>query len=229
MVPSRLRADRFSYRVVKRALDTALSVAALVLGAPPAALIALAIRMASAGPVFFAQERVGANGRRFTIFKFRTLPLEPRHVSDHRWSDTAPPEAGPLGRLLRRLGLDEWPQFWNVLRGEMSVVGPRPERPRFAEAFGQELEDYSLRQRLRPGITGWAQIHGLRGHSDIADRLQYDLYYLRHWSLALDLKILLLTPLRALRARRPAPVPTGRALPLEREALSEVRDHARSF
>ena len=220
---------RFSYAVVKRALDIVIASAALVLGVPLAAAIALAIKASSPGPALFAQELIGWNGRRFTLYKFRTLPVGPPDMSEHRWSDTAPPEAGSLGRVLRRLGLDEWPQCWNVLRGEMSVVGPRPERPHFAEGFGQALESYSLRQRLKPGITGWAQIHGLTGASDISRRLEYDLYYLRNWSLGLDLKILLRTPLRALWRRAATVAPTLPSATSAPEAIPEVRDHARSF
>lgn len=221
-------ADRFSSVVSKRAMDIALSVTALVLCAPLAVLIALAIRASFTGPVLFKQERIGRKGRHFTLYKFRTLPLEPPEVSERRWSDTAPPEAGRLGRLLRRLGLDEWPQFWNVLRGEMSVVGPRPERPHFAEGFRQALASYSLRERMKPGITGWAQIHGLTGVSEISRRLEYDLYYLQSWSLWLDLKILLLTPLRAL--RRPV-VAEALAPPARRvfEPAPEVHDHVESL
>jgi len=220
-------ADRFSYAVLKRALDIAVSLTALVLGAPLMALVAVAIKVSSAGPVLFQQERVGANGRSFTLYKFRTLPVQPQELSDRLWRDTAPPEAGRLGRLLRRLGLDEWPQFWNVLRGEMSVVGPRPERPHFAERFGQALEVYTLRQWLKPGITGWAQIHGLTGASSISRRLEYDLYYFRNWSLGLDLKILLLTPVAALRrlVQDEAPASSAGAASAP---VPEVRDHAKS-
>lgn len=221
-------ADRLSFAAVKRVMDIALSSIALVLGAPLAALIALAIRASSTGPVLFKQERIGCNGRHFTLCKFRTLPLEPPEVSERRWSDTAPPEAGRLGRLLRRLGLDEWPQFWNVLRGEMSVVGPRPERPHFAEGFRQALEGYALRERLKPGITGWAQIHGLTGASDISRRLEYDLYYVRNRSLWLDLKILLLTPLRALRRPVVAEASAPPARPVF-EPAPEVHDHVESL
>lgn len=229
---------RLPYRLVKRGIDIILSLAALVLGAPLAVAIALAIRCTSGAPVFFAQERVGCNGRRFMIYKFRTLPREPSDVSDQRWSQTAPPEAGRLGGLLRRRGLDEWPQFWNVLRGEMSVVGPRPERPHFAEVFRRNLAAYPLRQRLKAGITGWAQIHGLRGDSDISARLAYDLYYLRHWSLALDFKILLLTPIRAFRGGQWMPVRSAPASPPAAlstradptlDGVSETRDHAPSI
>jgi lipopolysaccharide/colanic/teichoic acid biosynthesis glycosyltransferase len=184
----------------------------MVLGAPLGALITAAIRIASPGPIIFSQLRVGENGRPFTIYKFRTLPWKPSRTNDSRWLDTEPAEAGAMGRFLRRTGLDEWPQFWNVLRGEMSVVGPRPERPKFAARFTREMPGYRQRQLVKPGITGWAQIHGLRGHGDIRERLAFDLFYLENRSLWLDCKILLATPLSALGAPR-----------------SPLKDHARSI
>lgn len=230
--------DGLRYRLVKRAIDVVFSLCALVLGAPLVAAIALAIRCTSGAPVFFAQERVGGNGRRFIIYKFRTLPPEPSDVSDLRWSRTVPPEAGRLGGLLRRLGLDEWPQFWNVLRGEMSVVGPRPERPHFDSVFRRTLAAYPLRQRLKGGITGWAQIHGMRGDSDISARLAYDLHYLHNWSLALDFRIMLLTPIQTFR-RQPwirgqsAPACSAAAVSTQAASpsggVSEKRDHALSL
>jgi lipopolysaccharide/colanic/teichoic acid biosynthesis glycosyltransferase len=189
----------------------------MILGAPLGALIAAAIRIGSRGPILFSQTRLGKKGEPFTIYKFRTLPWrssQANHVDDSRWLGTEPAEAGPLGRFLRRTGLDEWPQFWNVLRGEMSVVGPRPERPQFAARFKRQFTGYRLRQHLKPGITGWAQVHGLRGRSDIRERVALDLYYLENWSLWLDCKILLLTPLSAFGAHRPSP---------------PLKDHAGSF
>jgi exopolysaccharide biosynthesis polyprenyl glycosylphosphotransferase len=185
--------DRLSYAWAKRVFDLTLAAAALGLGAPLAALIAALIKLTSPGPVFFVQERVGVNGRTFRMYKFRTLPVRPAETSETEWSPTSPEDAGRLGCLLRRLRLDEWPQFWNVLKGEMSVVGPRPERVHFAAGFRQALLEYGLRHRLKAGITGWAQVHGLTGDTAISRRLEYDLYYLRHWSLLLDLRIVLLT------------------------------------
>ncbi len=196
-----------SYLSCKRAFDTLVAASALVLGAPLAALIAALIRLSSSGPIFFSQTRIGERGRPFTIYKFRTLPVAPAAEAE-RWVDVAPPEAGVVGRFLRVTGLDEWPQFWNVLRGEMSVVGPRPERPKFSARFNRQIHGYGQRQSVLPGITGWAQIHGLRGDSDIRERLAFDLYYLENRGFWLDCKIVLLTPLltplSALRLNRPA-------------------------
>jgi lipopolysaccharide/colanic/teichoic acid biosynthesis glycosyltransferase len=202
------------YSFVKRILDVSVSAAALVIGAPVAALIAAAIRLSSQGPIIFSQKRVGKQGQPFTIYKFRTLPWDPRRKprrkNDARWIDIAPPEAGVLGRFLRRTGLDEWPQFWNVLRGEMSVIGPRPERQKFAERFSREIAGYDERHEILPGITGLAQVTGLRGDGDLRERLACDLYYLEHCGFWLDCKILLLTPLSLLRTQPP------------------LKDHARS-
>ena len=235
--PLRSPAGRISYRVGKRALDIAVSLAALALGAPLVLLIGAVIRAKSKGPILFAQERLGLNSRRFTLYKFRTLPVAPCQVTDQRWGGEAQ-RADAFGRWLRRLGLDEWPQFWNVLRGEMSVVGPRPERPYFAQGFEQALECYPLRHLVHSGITGWAQVNGLTGDTEISRRLEYDLAYVREWSPLLDLKILLLTPLCVLRLRcRPeSEVPAVEprlGLPVQtsetRGGLREVGEHARSF
>jgi len=199
----------FAYGAVKRLLDVSLSAVGFVLAAPLGALVAAAIRITSSGPVIFSQMRLGENGRPFTIYKFRTLPWEPEQRTDTdrtdtrrvdtRWMEVCPREAGWLGRWLRRTGLDELPQLWNVLRGEMSLVGPRPERPNFAERFRREFPGYRRRMQAKPGVSGWAQIHGLRGRCDIGERLRFDLYYLKHRSLWLDLRILLLTPSGLLR------------------------------
>lgn len=190
--------DRLSYAWAKRAFDVLLAALALILGAPFAAVIAALVKLTSPGPVFFVQERIGANGRTFRMYKFRTLPVRPSKTSETEWSPTSPADAGRLGALLRRLRLDEWPQFWNVLKGDMSVVGPRPERVHFANGFREALQEYGLRHRLKAGITGWAQVHGMTGDTEISRRLEYDLYYLRHWSLGLDLRILLMTVWAAL-------------------------------
>jgi len=211
-----------AYDGVKRLLDVSLAVLGTILAAPLAALIAAAVRIFSSGPVIFSQMRLGENGRSFTIYKFRTLPWEPERDSfaesgDPRWMEVTPPEAGVLGGALRRTGLDELPQLWNVLRGEMSMVGPRPERPNFVSRFRREHPGYRRRMQVKPGITGWAQIHGLRGRCDIGERLRFDLYYLKHRSLWLDLRILLLTPFGLL--RHPGDRPSSRDFAPEAEGV----------
>lgn len=183
------------WRWIKRCADFLLAAPVLMVTAPLWAMLAVLVKLTSAGPVIYRQERVGLGGRIFTIYKFRTMykdaevngpiwPLEP-YGRD--------PRCTPVGRFLRWTGLDELPQLFNVLKGDMSLVGPRPERPEFAHIFSQSHPRYALRQRVRPGLTGWAQVKGLRGNSSIQERLKYDLAYIERWTPALDLKILFLT------------------------------------
>ena len=189
-------AESALYVVLKRAFDLVLSCAVLLLGAPVFGLIALLIRLSSPGPVFFVQERVGLNGKLFPMFKFRTMAVSLQSDSDTRWTVKNDPRCTPLGRILRRTGLDELPQFFNVLKGDMSVVGPRPERPLLVQRFMQSVGSYNRRHFLKVGITGWAQVNGWRGNTSIDKRIEYDLYYVRHWTLSFDLLIVLLTLVR---------------------------------
>lgn len=182
--------EEFDYVFLKRALDLALSALLAVLLLPVMAMIAAVVFLRSGKPVLLKQERVGRGGRRFHLYKFRTLPVSSLPASDRQW--TVDPDDA-WGRFLRRTGLDELPQLLNVLRGEMSLVGPRPERPHFVEQFRRQLPLYGTRHRFQAGITGWAQVHGWRGNTSISRRVEHDLYYLRHWSLALDLRILWMT------------------------------------
>ena len=185
--------ETMGYLVLKRCFDVVFSVLALAIAAIPMLAIALAVKLSSAGPVLFTQERVGINGRTFTMYKFRTMRISPLAESDRRWTTRNDERCTALGNLLRRSCLDELPQFFNVLRGEMSVVGPRPERPHFVEKFNDEIAAYNTRHHLKSGITGWAQVNGLRGDTDIAKRVELDLYYLRNWSFTFDLEIILRT------------------------------------
>jgi exopolysaccharide biosynthesis polyprenyl glycosylphosphotransferase len=184
------------YIILKRAFDLAFSAAVLTLVTPVFVLIALAVRVSSPGPVFFVQERVGLNGKLFRMFKFRTMAVSSQSDSDARWTVKNDPRCTPLGRILRRTGLDELPQFFNVLKGDMSVVGPRPERPLLVQRFMQSVGSYNRRHFLKVGITGWAQVNGWRGDTSIDKRIEYDLYYVRHWTLSFDLLIVLLTLVR---------------------------------
>jgi Undecaprenyl-phosphate glucose phosphotransferase len=181
---------------VKRALDVAISAAALALMALPALLIAWLIKRDSPGPAFYSQERMGLDGKQFTVYKFRTMPVDAESETGPIWADEDDPRATRMGRRLRRHDLDEWPQFWNVLKGEMSIVGPRPERPFFVEQFKQRIPQYMLRHKVKAGITGWAQVNGWRGNTSIEKRIEYDLYYIENWSVSLDLKIMWLTLIR---------------------------------
>ena len=161
-------------------------------------LIALLIKLTSPGPLFFSQERVGLNGRKFKMLKFRTMHQSPSLNPDSHWTVPNDPHVTPLGRWLRRSNLDELPQFLNVLKGDMSIVGPRPERPFFLERFRQEVPEYMARHYVKSGITGWAQVNGWRGDTAIAERVAHDLYYIRNWGMKLDIKILFLTLMRTL-------------------------------
>jgi lipopolysaccharide/colanic/teichoic acid biosynthesis glycosyltransferase len=149
----------------------------------------------------YAQERMGLDGRVFRIFKFRTMVPDAERESGAVWSSPGDPRRTRLGAFLRRTGLDELPQLWNVLRGDMSLVGPRPERPTLIEEFRREVPGYMLRHKVRAGLTGWAQIHGWRGNTSLHERLEHDIYYIQNWSLGLDLRILLATLWRGWRDR----------------------------
>lgn len=189
-------AESTFYVVLKRAFDLVFSGTVLILGAPVLGLIALLVRLTSPGPVFFVQERVGLNGKLFRMYKFRTMEVAPRTESDTKWTVRNDPRCTKLGRILRQTGLDELPQFFNVLKGDMSVVGPRPERPLLVQRFMKSVGNYNRRHFLKVGITGWAQVNGLRGDTSIEKRVEYDLYYVRHWTLKFDLLIVLLTFVR---------------------------------
>jgi exopolysaccharide biosynthesis polyprenyl glycosylphosphotransferase len=186
-------AETISYVILKRSFDMAFSLLALVISAIPMALIAIAVKLSSPGPVFFVQERVGINGQAFKMLKFRTMKVAPAEESDTRWTVAGDPRQTTIGLFLRRSCLDELPQFFNVLWGDMSVVGPRPERPHFVEKFSDEIDAYNTRHHLKSGITGWAQVNGLRGDTDIAKRVELDIYYIQNWSFTFDLQIILMT------------------------------------
>jgi len=181
---------------VKRVVDVTVAGLALVLLSPLLAIIAIAVRLQDRGPIFYRQVRVGFERRRFTIIKFRTMHVEAERDLGAIWSVPGDPRCTRLGFYLRRLGVDELPQLWNVLRGDMSLVGPRPERPEFTREFRKEHTGYDIRHTVRPGITGYAQIHGWRGYTSLEERLRHDIYYVRNWSLALDAYVLAMTLVR---------------------------------
>jgi putative colanic acid biosynthesis UDP-glucose lipid carrier transferase len=182
-----------SARLVKALEDYALGAVVFALALPMMALIALGIKLTSPGPVLYRQVRVTWNGEHFEMLKFRTMPVDAERASGPVWLRRDEARATPLGALLRRLSLDELPQLANVLRGDMSLVGPRPERPEFVEQFRREIPGYMQKHLVKAGITGWAQVNDLRGDTDLARRIQYDLYYIDHWSVWFDLRILMLT------------------------------------
>jgi Undecaprenyl-phosphate glucose phosphotransferase len=185
--------------VLKRGFDLVFALVGLVGLSPLFLLIAIWIRLDSKGPVFHAQERLGLNGRPFRMFKFRTMQADAEAEGAAGWTRPGDPRRTRAGRVLRPLSLDELPQLWNVLLGQMSLVGPRPERPVYVRRFRASVPRYMLRHHVKAGITGWAQIHGLRGDTPLERRIEYDLYYIRHWSLAFDFKIMFLTLLRVFR------------------------------
>jgi Undecaprenyl-phosphate glucose phosphotransferase len=182
--------------IVKRTIDFALSSAALMVLSAPLALVALLVKATSKGPVFYRQERMGLDGKSFTIVKFRSMFEDAERHTGPVWAVAGDPRVTPFGRFLRRSNLDELPQLWNVFRGDMSIVGPRPERPHFVEQFKHKIPQYMLRHKVRAGLTGWAQVNGWRGNTPLEKRIEYDLYYIENWSVRLDLKIIWLTVLR---------------------------------
>jgi Undecaprenyl-phosphate glucose phosphotransferase len=187
--------------VGKRVFDVVVSLAALSAVAPAMAAIALAIRASGGRPVLFVQQRVGLDGVAFDMFKFRTMERDAEDESGPVWAAPADPRRTRLGAFLRRFSLDELPQLWNVLRGDMSLVGPRPERPFFIEQFRREIPGYMLRHKVKAGVTGWAQVHGWRGATSLHERVEHDIYYIQNWSIGLDMRILVLTLLRIWRQR----------------------------
>jgi exopolysaccharide biosynthesis polyprenyl glycosylphosphotransferase len=187
--------ERASARALKRTFDLAVTLPALLVLSPVLLLTALAVKLTSRGPVFYRQERVGRGNRPFWVLKFRTMRADAETTTGPVWAAKDDPRRTPIGAFLRRTSLDELPQLFNVLSGEMSLVGPRPERPHFVDQFQRSIPRYLERHRVKAGITGWAQVHGLRGNTPIEERTRYDLWYVENWSLALDVKVLLRTAL----------------------------------
>ncbi|MBA4394283.1 MAG: undecaprenyl-phosphate glucose phosphotransferase, partial [Desulfobacca sp.] len=180
-------------RVLKRFFDLVVAFLVLVLTTPLFFLIALAIKVTSPGPVLYRQVRMGLDGRIFEMLKFRSMVVGAEQESGPVWAQKEDPRRTPLGQIIRKISLDELPQLINVLRGEMSLVGPRPERPELIESFKDKIPKYMLRHRMKAGMTGWAQIHGWRGNTSLEKRIEFDLFYIENWSLLLDLKILIKT------------------------------------
>ncbi len=179
--------------LVKRAADIFGSTLFLLIASPLFIIIAILVKFTSKGPVFYGQERMSVDGRKFKMWKFRSMKTDAEEKSGAVWAVENDDRKTKLGNSLRKTSLDEIPQFWNVLKGDMSLVGPRPERPVFIEQFKEQIPSYMLRHRVKAGITGWAQINGWRGNTSIEKRIEFDLYYIKHWSLWFDVRILLLT------------------------------------
>ncbi|MGN0774063.1 MAG: undecaprenyl-phosphate glucose phosphotransferase [Candidatus Ventricola sp.] len=185
--------DDLGWAMVKRAMDIAGSLCLIVVFSPVMLAVAIGVKLSSPGPVLFKQERIGKNKKPFRMLKFRSMRVT--GTEDTGWSTDSDPRKTRFGSFIRKFSLDELPQFFNVLKGDMSLVGPRPELPYHVRHFKEEVPLYLLRQQVRPGITGWAQVNGLRGDTSIEDRVQYDLWYIEHWSVGLDVKILIKTAL----------------------------------
>ncbi len=187
--------------LLKRLIDVSISGSVLLVLAIPFALIALLIKQTSKGPVFYTQERMGLDGKAFQVLKFRSMYFGAEDETGPVWARDNDPRCTPVGRGLRRFDLDELPQLWNVVRGDMSIVGPRPERPYFVEQFKHRIPEYMLRHKVKAGITGWAQVNGWRGNTSLEKRIEYDLYYIENWSVGLDIKIMWLTLIHGFQKR----------------------------
>ncbi len=179
--------------LVKRMMDVAGALVGIVLTSPVMLLSALLVKLTSPGPVIFRQERVGLHNKPFYMYKFRSMELQAPGEEKKAWTVRNDPRVTPVGRFLRRTSLDELPQLFNILRGDMSLVGPRPERPLYVEKFKEEIPRYMVKHQVRPGITGWAQVNGLRGDTSIRKRVEYDIYYIENWTVWFDFKIILMT------------------------------------
>lgn len=179
--------------LIKRGMDILLSAAGIVISSPVMIICAFLVKATSPGPVIFKQERVGLHNRPFDMYKFRSMEIQKESEEQKAWTVKDDPRVTGIGRFMRRTSLDELPQLFNILKGDMSLVGPRPERPHFVEKFKEEIPRYMVKHQVRPGLTGWAQIHGYRGDTSIKRRVEYDLYYIENWTVGLDIKIIFLT------------------------------------
>ncbi len=180
-------------QIVKRSVDIFGAIVALILFSIPMLILALLIKITSPGPLIFRQTRIGLHNREFQMYKFRSMKVQQEAEEKKAWTVANDPRVTGIGKFMRRMNLDELPQFWNVLKGDMSLVGPRPERPFFVDKFKEEIPRYMIKHQVRPGITGWAQVNGYRGDTSITKRIECDLYYVENWNLYLDFKILFLT------------------------------------
>ena len=190
---SRLPLDRMFNKLVKRIMDIVGAIAGLLLSAPVIAFFGALVYLESPGPILYRQRRLGRNGKTFDLLKIRSMRLDAEKDGKVGWSKKDDPRRLRIGTFMRKWNIDETPQFWNVLKGEMSLVGPRPERPELIRNFKHQIPHYNARHTVKPGITGWAQVNGLRGDTDLIERISHDLYYVEHWNLFFDLQTMLLT------------------------------------
>ena len=179
--------------MIKRLMDIVGSIICIVIFSPVMLLSAILVKITSSGPLIFKQERVGLHNEKFMMYKFRTMYVQTEEEEKKGWTQKNDPRVTKVGGFLRKTSLDEFPQLFNVLKGDMSLVGPRPERPQYVEKFREEIPRYMIKHQVRPGMTGWAQVNGYRGDTSIRKRIEHDLYYIENWTLGLDIKILFLT------------------------------------
>ena len=179
--------------LVKRAMDIAGSIVGIIVTSPLMLLMCAIIKLTSPGPLIYKQERVGLHNQTFRMYKFRSMEVQPESEEKKAWTVKNDPRVTPIGKFMRHTSIDELPQLFNILKGNMSLVGPRPERPFFVEKFREEIPRYMVKHQVRPGLTGWAQVNGYRGDTSIRKRIEYDLYYIENWSIGLDIKIIFLT------------------------------------
>ena len=184
--------------ILKRCVDIIGSVLGLIIVSPIMILTAAAVKLSSPGPIIFKQERIGLHNKPFWMYKFRTMEIQKESSEKKAWTVRNDPRVTKIGKFLRRTSLDEFPQLYNILRGDMSLVGPRPERPLFVEKFREEIPRYMIKHQVRPGLTGWAQINGYRGDTSIRKRIDYDIFYIENWTMGLDFKIMFLTIFKGL-------------------------------
>ncbi len=184
--------------IIKRFIDIVGSIVLIIVFSPIMLLSVIAVRLSSKGPIIFKQERVGLHNRPFMMYKFRTMEMQRENDEKKGWTVKDDPRVTKVGRVLRRTSMDELPQLFNILIGDMSIVGPRPERPQFVEEFREEIPRYMIKHQVRPGLTGWAQVNGLRGNTSIKERIEFDIYYIENWSLLFDIRIMFMTVFRGL-------------------------------
>lgn len=188
--------DNVFKNLLKRSFDIVFSLFAILITSPILLLSAIMVKLTSPGPIIFKQERVGLDRKTFSMYKFRSMRLQTEEEEMDKWTTKNDPRKTWWGNFMRKTSIDELPQFFNVLKGDMSVIGPRPERPFFVDKFKEEIPRYMIKHQVRPGITGWAQVNGLRGDTSIEDRIEHDLYYIENWTFGFDLKIIILTILK---------------------------------
>ena len=179
--------------ILKRIMDILGACFGIVIASPVMLVCAILVKATSEGPVIFKQERVGLHNKVFKMYKFRTMEVQKQSAEENAWTVKNDPRVTKVGKFMRKTSLDELPQLFNILMGEMSLVGPRPERPQWVDKYKEEIPRYMIKHQVRPGLTGWAQVNGYRGDTSIRKRIEYDLFYIENWSLALDIKILFMT------------------------------------